>query len=74
MSAPRCLFRGVAAMLTTPADILIVNDQKRLRASLAELFASEGHPVLEAGDGDQALTLLSSDRLSGCNSARPQDA
>ncbi len=58
MSAPRCLFRGVAAMLTTPADILIVDDEKRLRASLAELFASEGHRVLEAGDGDEALTLL----------------
>ena len=58
MSAPRCLFRGVAAMLTTPADILIVDDEKRLRASLAELLASEGHRVLEAGDGDEALTLL----------------
>ena len=45
-------------MLTTPADILIVDDEKRLRASLAELFASEGHRVLEAGDGDEALTLL----------------
>src|SRR5208283_1239127 len=51
-------FRGVAAMLTTPATVLVVDDEQRLRASLTELLEAEGYRVLEAGDGDEALSLL----------------
>jgi two-component system response regulator AtoC len=45
-------------MLIPPATILIVDDERSLRESLAELFTADGHQVLEAGDGDEALTLL----------------
>ena len=45
-------------MLTTPATILVVDDEQRLRESLTELFTADGHGVLEAGDGDEALRLL----------------
>jgi two-component system response regulator AtoC len=41
------------------ATVMVVDDEARLRASLAELFVAEGHAVIEAGDGDEALSLLS---------------
>jgi two-component system response regulator AtoC len=45
-------------MLTAPATVLVVEDEQYLRHSLTELFASEGYRVLQAADGDEALTLL----------------
>jgi two-component system response regulator AtoC len=47
-------------MLTAPATVLIVDDERNLRDSLAELFTSEGYRVLQAGDGNEALQLLQS--------------
>lgn len=44
--------------MLTLATVMVVDDEPRLRAGLAELFAAEGHWVVEAGDGDQALALL----------------
>lgn len=40
------------------AKILIVEDEARLRASLAEFFAREGFEVTVAEDGAQVLTAL----------------
>ncbi|TKI55476.1 response regulator transcription factor [Brevibacillus antibioticus] len=38
--------------------ILIVEDQQVLREIMKEYLMDEGHEVLEAGDGNQALTLF----------------
>ena len=40
------------------AKLLIVEDETRLRASLAEYFAREGFEVTVAEDGEKALTAL----------------
>ena len=47
-------------MLSAPATIMVVDDERHLRESLVELFSVEGYTVLEASDGDQALDLLRS--------------
>ena len=49
-------------MLTPLATVLIVDDAQHLRRSLAELFAADGYHVLEAADGDEALTVLAGNR------------
>lgn len=38
--------------------VLVVDDEQHLRESLAGLFNSEGYLVLQAGDGEDALALL----------------
>ncbi len=45
-------------MLTPPPTVLVVDDERHLRESLAELFTADGYQVLQAVDGDEALTLL----------------
>jgi DNA-binding NtrC family response regulator len=50
-------------VLTSPATVMVVDDEQRLRESLAELLTGEGYEVTQAGDGDEALALL----------ARPSD-
>lgn len=51
-------------MLTPQPTILIADDEKHLRESLAELFAASGYRVIEAGDGAEVLSLLAGpDRL-----------
>lgn len=45
-------------MLKTPV-VLIADDEIHLRESLAELLRAEGYQVLEASDGQSALTLVS---------------
>jgi len=47
-------------VLSTPASVMVVDDERHLRESLVELFSAEGYTVLEASDGDQALDLLRS--------------
>ena len=53
----------VAALYTppvpSPAHILVVDDNADLRGAMALLLESEGHGVVEAGDGRQALEALS---------------
>ncbi len=39
-------------------QVLVVDDEINLRESLAELIASEGFDVTQAGDGEQAIELL----------------
>src|SRR5919202_6354795 len=45
-------------MLTSAATVMVVDDERHLRESLAELFAGDGYHVMQAGDGDEALALL----------------
>lgn len=45
-------------MLTQPPTVMVVDDERHLRESLAELFLSSGYRVLEAGDGVEAIELL----------------
>jgi CheY-like chemotaxis protein len=40
------------------ATILVVEDESELRAGLARVLKSAGYVVLEAGDGEQGLTLV----------------
>lgn len=49
-------------MLTPAATVLVVDDAQHLRRSLAELFTSDGYHVLEAADGNEALTMLEQNR------------
>lgn len=42
--------------------VLLVDDNEPLRENLAECLESEGHEVLEAGDGMQALERLDRER------------
>lgn len=39
------------------AQILIVDDNEELRASLRDFLSSKGHKILEASDGAQAFTI-----------------
>ena len=43
-----------------PKTILVVDDQKSIRALLANIFKVAGYDVVEAEDGGKALDLLSS--------------
>lgn len=49
-------------MLTPSATVLVVDDARHLRESLAELFNASGYQVLEAADGNEALRVLASHR------------
>src|SRR5690606_8479620 len=42
---------------------LVVDDQRNMRATTAMLLRSEGHEVLQAGSGDEALAILASDPI-----------
>jgi two-component system response regulator AtoC len=39
--------------------VIVADDERNLRDSLTELLSSEGYRVLQAGDGDETLSLLS---------------
>jgi CheY-like chemotaxis protein len=45
------------------ATILITDDDPMLRAIATELLASDGHRILEAGDGDEALHILETEAV-----------
>ncbi len=45
-------------MLSGPATILVADDERHLRESLAELFSAQGYRVVQAGDGNEVMTLL----------------
>ena len=44
------------------ARILVADDESRIRLLLRTLLRGEGHDVVEAADGDEAWTLLASQR------------
>jgi DNA-binding NtrC family response regulator len=44
--------------MTGHGTILVVEDQQSARESMAELLRGEGYEVLEAPDGDTAITLI----------------
>lgn len=43
------------------AKILLAEDEGVIRMLLAEVLTANGHQVIEAGDGEQALALLAPD-------------
>lgn len=43
--------------------VLVAEDEADLRASLAELLGLDGHTVLAAGDGDEAMSVLQRERV-----------
>jgi two-component system response regulator AtoC len=45
-------------MLSNGGTILVADDEQHLRESLVELFAAQGHSVLQAADGTEVLNLL----------------
>ncbi len=45
------------------ATILIADDEKNIRLSVQRLFDLEGHRVLAAADGDEALAILRRDEI-----------
>jgi len=45
------------------ANLLIVDDEKNMRTAVRRLFAIEGHQVLEAADGQEAIDRLDSDDI-----------
>src|SRR5687767_2711833 len=50
---------GRSATSSAKGRILVVDDQRNMRATTALLLRAEGYSVLEAGGGDEALGLLS---------------
>lgn len=40
-----------------PSKILIVDDEEDVRAHVGEFLANEGYSIVEAGDGEEALTM-----------------
>ena len=44
----------------THPPVLIIDDDEEIRSALRELLAGEGYQVQEAGDGQQALPIMSS--------------
>ena len=42
------------------ATLLLIDDDQSLRETLAELFTGEGHTVVQASDGEEAIRLLQS--------------
>jgi two-component system response regulator AtoC len=47
-------------VLSARAILMVVDDESRLRESLAELLTGEGYDVIQAGDGHEALARLAS--------------
>ncbi|HVJ22216.1 MAG TPA: response regulator [Polyangiaceae bacterium] len=47
----------------TAALILLVDDEEEMRAELRVALEDEGHAVVEANDGQEALVLLTSGRI-----------
>src|SRR5438876_1083542 len=45
-------------MLSGSGTILVADDERHLRESLAELFAGQGYTVLQAANGSEVMTLL----------------
>jgi two-component system, chemotaxis family, chemotaxis protein CheY len=50
----------VARDSTGAGPVLLVEDDEGIRTEVADLLASDGHTVVEAGDGSEALTYLRS--------------
>ena len=46
-----------------PATILVVDDETVVRETVARMLEKDGHRVLQAGDGNTALTLLDDDAV-----------
>jgi two-component system, NtrC family, response regulator AtoC len=45
-------------MLNGGGTILVADDERHLRESLAELFTAQGHTVLQAGDGTEVMNIV----------------
>src|SRR5690242_382237 len=51
--------RGAVLPRTMKGRVLVVDDQRNMRATTAMLLRSEGYEVREAGGGEEALAVLS---------------
>lgn len=51
------------AAASAPASVLVVDDEPAVREALVRALALEGHTVLEACDGQEALDLLAEQRV-----------
>jgi DNA-binding NtrC family response regulator len=47
--------------LKSAGTVIVADDERNLRDSLTELLSAEGYRVLQAGDGHEALSLLSTE-------------
>ncbi|WP_446742415.1 sigma-54-dependent transcriptional regulator [Silvibacterium acidisoli] len=45
------------------STVLVIDDDKNLRETLSDLFRSEGHDVLQAANGEEAIAILHTERL-----------
>jgi CheY-like chemotaxis protein len=50
--------------VTTPTDVLVVDDEEALRTSVADILRSAGYSVMEAEDGQVALDVLESKQVA----------
>jgi CheY-like chemotaxis protein len=50
--------RGEDLSVAAPQHILIVDDEDEVRSLMADMLASQGHEVLQAGCGRDAISLL----------------
>ena len=46
------------------AGVLVVDDEKEVRALLRQVVEREGHDVLEASDGFEALAVLAKEQVA----------
>jgi CheY-like chemotaxis protein/two-component sensor histidine kinase len=53
--------RAVAALPPRPLRILLVDDEEEIRRALGAMFAAQGHTVVPAGGGSEALRRLEAD-------------
>lgn len=58
------IYMGLLTFFNRFQKILIVEDDKHLRSTLAEMFRSRGYKVVEAGSAHEALGLVGSERPS----------
>ena len=51
---------------STPAPVLVIEDEADLRALMVGLLEGDGYPAVGAADGEEALRLLCNDGLRPC--------
>lgn len=57
------MFPGRESARATPLDVLIVEDEPDIRASLADVLSDRGHHITAASNGAEAMALLDTRRF-----------